>query len=259
MMKFTLGPKHLTEMLRKALINAKQLESISAIISPSGIHFSDISLGVTASDCFFSRGYFEGGYSVDEEYEVLIKRELLEAFEKLRFPSEDSVTVEVDKNEKCFHIVGGGKDWHPKMFDFKLQTSDASQANYNHADTRINFKTAEVTGIGTLPIDPNRPIMSQFAIGVDKLVTPDVEKVSIRVGEAEATSLELDFLGPFKQALTPTKKRKMTPGVYTLFVDKLQNILANFAGEVWVTIYERVIFFTMIEESYSLSYLSSVT
>ncbi len=243
-MKIELEPKRLMDMLSKSLINAKEIESVSAIISPAGMSFSDISKGVLGVHAQFNRGYFTT-YEVDEEREVLFTKEFLDGLSNLKFGAEDSLSIEIDDDNNCFLIRAGDKSWNPKL----TQVSD----------TRIKFGLNEVPNIGVLPTQPKTPMLSQFSIGVDKLSAPDVEKVTLRIVEGEALSMELDYGGPFTEKLTAVQTRKMTPGAWTLFVGILGNILNNLKGEVWVAVYEKIVFFTQIEEDYSIMYFTSVT
>lgn len=244
MLKIEIEPKRLTDMLSKSLINAKGIDKVSAMISPSGMLFSDISKGVLAIHNNFNRSHFTK-YEVDEEQEVLFTKEFLDGLSNLRFVAEDSLTIEIDNESNCFNIRASGKSWNPKLTEI--------------GDDRIKFALAEMPGIGVLPTDPKRPVLSQFTISVDKLNSPDVEKVALRIKEGEELSMELDYMGPFVQSLKMGQKRTMTPGVWTLFVEMLKNILGNFKGEVWVTVYEKIVFFTKVEDDYSLMYLMSVT
>lgn len=244
MMKIELEPKRLMDMLSKSLINAKEIESVSAIISPTGMLFSDISKGVLGVHAQFNRGYFTT-YEVDEEREVLFTKEFLDGLSNLKFGAEDSLSIEIDDDSNCFLIRAGDKSWNPKL----TQVSD----------TRIKFGLNEVPNIGVLPTQPKTPMLSQFSIGVDKLSAPDVEKVTLRIVEGEALSMELDYGGPFTEKLTAVQTRTMTPGAWTLFVGILGNILNNLKGEVWVAVYEKIVFFTQIEEDYSIMYFTSVT
>jgi len=244
MMKIELEPKRLMDMLSKSLINAKEIESVSAIISPAGMLFSDISKGVLGVHALFNRGYFTT-YEVDEEREVLFTKEFLDGLSNLKFGAEDSLSIEIDDDSNCFLIRAGDKSWNPKL----TQVSD----------TRIKFGLNEVPNIGVLPTQPKTPMLSQFSIGVDKLIAPDVEKVTLRIVEGEALSMELDYGGPFTEKLTAVQTRTMTPGAWTLFVGILGNILNNLKGEVWVAVYEKIVFFTQIEEDYSIMYFTSVT
>jgi len=244
MLKIELEPKRLMDMLSKSLINAKEIESVSAMISPTGMLFSDISKGVLGVHAQFNRSYFTK-YEVDEEREVLFTKEFLDGLSDLKFGVEDSLTVEIDDENNCFLIRAGGKSWDPKL----TQVSD----------TRIKFGLNETPDIGVLPTKPKTPMLSQFSIGVGKLSTPDVEKVVLRIAEEEALSMELDYGGPFTEQLTAVQTRSMTPGAWTLFVEILSNILSNFKGEAWVSVYDKIVFFTQIEEDYSMMYFTSVT
>jgi len=244
MIKIELEPKRLMDMLSKSLINAKGIESVSAIISPTGMAFSDISKRVLGVYAQFNQSYFTN-YEVDEDREVMFTKEFLDGLSNLRFGEEDRVSIQVDDANNCFLVRAGGKSWDPKL----------SQV----ADERIKFKLNEVPGIGTLPTQPKTPMLSQFSIGVDKLNAPDVEKITLRIVEGEALSMELDYGGPFTEQLTAVQTRTMTAGAWTLFVEMLRNILNNFKGEVWVAVYEKIVFFTRIEEDYSLMYFMSVT
>jgi len=261
MIKISLGPKRFSDMLRKALINNKGIESVSGIISPSGISFSDISKGVLGTRCDFNRSYFEHGYDVDEEYEVIFTKDLLDGFSNLRFGSEDKVQVVVDKEKECFHITGGTKSWDPKFKEYKLQQEDETKANYGQSEDRIGFGLTESPGIGFLTTDKRegKQALAQFSISAQKLSVPDVEKVTIRIGEDGSINTELDYAGPFSETLTPTQTRLMTAGAWTVFVEMLKNILGNFTGDIWVTIYAQAIFFTKVEEDYSLMYMMAVT
>jgi len=261
MMKISLGPKRFSDMLRKALINSKGIDAISGIVSPSGISFSDISKGVLGTRCDFSRSYFEHGYEVDEEYEVIFTKDLLDGFTNLKFGSEDKVQVVVDKENNCFHITGGTKSWDPKFKEFKLQQENETKLNYNQCEHRIGFGLTESPGIGLLATDTRegKKPLAQFTIGAAKLSVPDVEKATIRIGEDGVITTELDYSGPFSEDLTPTQTRIMTPGAWTLFVEMLSNILGNFSGDIWVTIYSQAVFFTKIEDDYSLMYFMAVT
>jgi len=259
MIKVSLGPKRFSDMLRKVLINNKGIESISGIISPSGVSFSDTSKGVMGTQCHFSRRYFEHGYEVDEEYEVLFTKAILDGFTDLRFGTEDKVALVLDKENNCFHVTGGTKKWDPKFTEFKLQQEQESKPNYNQYEHRIGFGLTESPGVGFLPTDMSRPIFGQFSISAQKLSVPDVEKATIRIGEGNTIIAELDYTGPFSETLVPLQMRSMTPGAWTLFVGMLKDILANFPGELWVTIYEKVVFFTKVEDDYSLMYFMAVT
>jgi len=248
-------------MLRKALINNKGIESISGILSPSGISFSDISKGVLGARCDFNRSYFEHSYEVDEEYEVIFTKDLLDGFTNLKFGSEDKVQIIVDKENECFHITGGTKSWDPKFKEFKLQQEDESKRNYNQCENRIGFGLTESPGIGFLTTDARegKQHLAQFSIGAQKLSVPDVEKATIRIGEDKTIITELDYMGPFSDTLTPSQTRIMTPGAWTVFVEMMMNILGNFSGDIWVTVYTQAIFFTKTEEDYSLMYMMAVT
>jgi len=261
MMKIILGPKRFSDMLRKALINSKGIEEISGVISPSGISFSDISKGVLGTRCDFNRNYFEHGYEVDEEYETIFTKDLLDGFTNLKFGSEDKVQVVIDKEKECFHITGGTKSWDPKFKEFKLQQEDESRVNYNQCENRIGFGLTESPGIGFLTTDvrEGKQPIAQFSIGAQKLDVPDVEKATIRVGDDKTITTELDYSGPFSEILTPAQVRVMTAGAWTVFVEMMKNILGNFSGDLWVTIYTQAIFFTKTEEDYSLMYIMAVT
>lgn len=242
--KFSTEPKRLIDMIRKALINGKQLDSVSGLFSPTGVVFSDLSKGVIGCECAYPPSYFKS-YDVDEEKEILFKKDLLDALSKLGFGAEDVATLDVDEEKNCFHIVAGGKRWDPTLSEV--------------SDTRVPFERHEVTGIGVLPTDESKPVVAQFVIGVDKLKTPDVEKVTLRINNDRTLSVELDLIGPFAEKFTPTQVRTMNAGAHTTFVNMLSDILANFVGEVWLTIYEKFIFVTQLSEDSSLMYLTSTT
>jgi len=237
-------------MLNKALIS-KRLESISSVISPTGIVFSDLSMGVFGCHCTFNPSYFKA-YNIDEEKEILFKSDLLESLEKLGFGGEDNMSVTLDESNNRLLMKGGALDWKPGLSNFEIDELTG------HAKSRIGFALAEAAGIGVLPTDPSRPILSQFSIGVNKLSTPDVEKVTLRFNSNELTQ-ELELLGPFKKKIIPVNIRKVQDGSSTLTVDYLKKMISNLAGEIWVTIYEKVVFLTKITEDYSLMYMLSVT
>lgn len=232
------------DMLSKSLINAKGIESVSAIISPTGMAFSDISKKVLGVYAQFNQSYFTK-YEVDEEREVMFTKEFLDGLSNLKFGAEDNLSLQIDDTNDCFLVRAGGKSWDPKL----------SQ----EVDERIKFGLTETPGIGILPTQPKTPMLSQFSIGVDKLSAPDVEKITLRIIEGEALSMELDYGGPFTEQLTAVQTRAMTPGAWTLFVEMLRNILNNFKGEVWVAVYEKIVFFTKVEEDYLLMYFMSTT
>lgn len=247
MIKLTAEPKRLIDMIRKSLINGKQLDSVSALFTPAGVIFSDLSKGVMGCECSFNPSYFKS-YTVDEEREILFKKDFLDSLGKLRFGGEDEIELSIDDENNCFRIRAGEKKWDPKLSEV--------------SDTRIPFQRHEVSGIGVLPSKPtdtSQSVLAQLSIGVDKLNTPDVEKATLRINEDETISVELDLIGPFAEKFKPTQTRKMTPGAHTTFVGMLADILANFVGEVWLTIYDKFIFVTQVSEDYSLMYLTSTT
>lgn len=237
-----------------SLINNKGIDSISGLISPTGIVFSDISKGVIASHCVFGREYFKEPYNVDETKEINFKSTILAGLSNLKFGGTDDTTFEINNEENFIDFRADGKKWFPSMSAFKEVGENGLSVD------RVGFALAEQAGIGILPTDPDRPILAQFKINGNKLVIPDVEKVTFTVAEGNSLALDLDYSGgAFSEALVPTETRTMTPGKWTLVVELLKHVLANFSGEVWVTVYEKFFFFTMSEAEYSLMYLLSVT
>lgn len=253
MIKIKIESRRMLDMLRMALINDKGIDAISGLISPTGIVFSDNSKGVIASQCSFGRSYFKEPYDVDETREINFKAAILKGLSDLKFGSEDETTFEIDGQENNFRFRAGSKKWDPPMSAFKELGSD------NLSVDRIVYGLGERAGIGILPTDADQPIFAQFKIDPSKLVIPDVEKVTFTIAEDKSLAIDLDYSGPFSETLTPTEVRTMTPGKWTLVVELLKHVLANFKGEVWVTVYEQFFFFTMSETEYSLMYLLSVT
>lgn len=243
MLKFSVEPKRLQEMIRKALMNDSFPNAI-ATFSPTGVEVGDSSLRTKGSFCTFTPQYFKT-YEVDEEHDVVFNHALLEGLSALRFSTEEEVTVEVDFEGKKFLIASNkGFDWRPNLSEETGQ--------------KPSFGKEMVAGIGYLPNDPreDRQLRNQFATSVDSLATPKVEQASLRIVD-RALTLELDYSGPFKRPITleSSKVRKIDVNMLsTVFVEDLTNVLANFQGDMWVNMYDKALFFTQVTTDFTMMF-----
>jgi hypothetical protein len=236
------------DMIQKSLMN-NALVGATATFTPTGVVVSDSSKGTLGAHCTFSPRYFKS-YAVDQDHEILLNKAFYDGLSDLRFSGEDEVTVDVDFTAECFKVTSTkGLDWKPKLS--------------KESGKKIPFQLRETPGVGILPLDPRteRQIHNQFATLVDNLSVPKVEKVSLHVSGGKLT-LELDYDGPFVKPIpleSPKVRKIDTDDISTIFVEQLNNILANFKGDVFITTYDKVVFFTQITPDFSMMYYAATT
>jgi len=232
MIKFEIDPKRLIDMIRMGLINGI-LNEVCATFTPTEVVLSDISKGTLGSYGKFNKTYFKS-YEVDvPNQKIILKKELIAGLTDLRFTTEDSILVNMDiENNKINFLSPSGKKW-----DTNMSTEINTKV--------ISFGLEYVAGVGILPSDKTRIKNYQTKIPV-KLLTDNlakVEKVTLVPKETDVL-VKMSYNGDYEGKMSlkseditipsdPTK-----PKEYTVFIEYLNSILANFSGNIYMTLYD---------------------
>jgi hypothetical protein len=248
MTKLVCSPGKFLDIIRKGLIN-NHFEAMDVEFAPTGVTTTTSRAGTFGSHNTYKPAYFKE-YVCQATESVKLTKELFENMQKLKFGEEQEITVETDLVNSRLNIAGVKRDYHPVLTNPEVQP--------------LKMTIAEKPTIGWLPAKEDRPIHYQIRVPASDLATPKVDKVTYKTGGATLI-LDLNLGGAYNEKITPTeviKPRNAAQGEktdYTFFVDHLTDILANFSDLVVVTIYEKGIFITQLNDNYSLMYMTAVT
>jgi hypothetical protein len=238
-------PNRITDMIRKGLMSGA-FGSTNAELSTNGIKTS-VSAGTMGALCFFTPKYFKEYTPEQEPLKVILTEELHKGFSELRLTGEDEINLTVGHGDQAFKIKAGKRNWQPKISG--EETKD------------IPFTYERTAGVGILATDPreDRQVQNQIKVSVDSLVSPKVERISFRIANGSVT-MELDYDGPYTAEVEVKDSRKLDHDrTYTIFQEYLTNILSNFKGDLWLSFFEKGIFFTQENNDFSLTYYLATT
>ncbi len=247
--KFSCSPQKFLDIIRKGLIN-NHFEAMEVSFTPELVTTSTSRAGTFGVHNTFKPGYFTK-YECPAPETIKLTKELFANMQSLKFGSEAEITVETDIPNSRLNISGTRSDYHPVLSNPEVQP--------------LKMTIAEKPTIGWLPAKEDRPIHYQIRVPASALSTPKgIDKVTYRTNGPSLT-LYFTLGGEYSEKITPLEVMKpRTAGQgekidYTFFIDHLADILANFSDNVVVTIYERGIFITQLNDTFSLMYMTAVT
>jgi len=249
--EFIIEPKKLSDMLNKALIAGKGIEQVSALITPDGIIFSDISSGGYGVHAVFKPSYFKE-LKCAEPVEVIFTKNIYAGLNALQFFTGGDITVTVDPEQGKLLFRTEKKVWGANL----LSISEVAVSGYSV--TRIPFGLDEVENVGILPTDPAQEMSVQLSLHVSSLNIPSVEQISFKIDENSEITTNLEYENqPFTEKLAVVSSTQLKAGQWTTFGDLLRDALSNFNGTIWFSIYDIAIFLTQSTPQYSLMYVVS--
>jgi len=232
MIKFEIDPKRLIDMIRMGLVNGS-LNEVCAVFNPTEVILSDITKGTIGSYAVFNKSYFKT-YEVDvPNQKVIFRKGLIAGLSDLGFTSEETVIVNMDdKAEKMYVTSPLGKKWDA------ILSTDANTK-------QITFGLERIAGVGILPADKSRVKNYHSKIPV-KLLTDNLAKAEKVTFVPKGTDIlvKMSYDGDYEGKITlkpediliPADPEK--PREYTLFVEYLRSIIANFTENVHVVLYD---------------------
>jgi len=246
--KFSCSPQKFLDVIRKGLIN-NHFEAMEVAFKQDGVTTTTSRAGTFGAYITYKPAFF-AKYECSVPETVKLTKELFANMQSLKFGGEPEITVETDLANGRLNITGSKSDYHPVLTNPEVQP--------------LKMTIAEKPTIGWLPAKEDRPIHYQIRVKASDLSTPKVDKVTYKTNGPNLT-LDLNLGGAYNEkiaAIEVLKPREAAQGEkvdYTFFVDHLADILANFSDNVVVTIYERGIFITQLNDTFSLMYMTAVT
>ena len=104
-MKIKIEPSKLKDMLTTGLIGG-QLSNVTAIITPNGLSFQDISLGTLGVYAIYTKDYFPQGGFENQNESVTVTKFLLDVLNK-GFKNDEQIELYTDNNRL---YVNGARD-----------------------------------------------------------------------------------------------------------------------------------------------------
>lgn len=250
MTKIVCSAQKFLDMIRMGLVN-NHFDAMEVSFTPTLITTTTSRAGTFGSWNTFKPTYFKE-YSCVAPETIKLTKALHSNLMTLKFAGDDQITIDVDLANSRLTISGPRSNYAPVLTNPDVQP--------------LKITLTEKPTIGLLPASETRPVHYQIRVPARSLATPKMEKnakVTYKVNGKDLI-LDLNLGGVYNEQITPLevlKPREAATGEktsYTFFVDHLADILANFSENVVVTIYERGIFITQMNEAYSLMYMTAI-
>jgi len=246
MISINAEPNRMSDMILKGLMNSA-FDVTKAYVTEAGIKTTVSKGGTMGALCHFNSHYFKK-FETDEEIQVLLTKDLHKGLAENKFSGEDSIDLTIDVPNGKFLLKSPNVRWSPKISNETMQ--------------EVAFPMELVPGIGYLPKDPrpDRQPECQIKIADDSVIAPQVDKVIFEIAGGKV-QLKYEYGGgPAERDIVPKDNRKVDiDKSYTLSRQYLTPILANFSGDLWLTFYQKGVFFTQVNSDFSLTYYLGTT
>jgi len=254
MNKVTVEPKRLVELFRRALMNAT-IDGALIRFTPSGV-IATVTKGTYGAFGTYRPTYFKT-YEIAEDVDIKVTPIFLKNLESLKMNNVETCSVGFDlPNNRLLFEVGGDK-WSAILPNPDIKTLGI--------DERKNIK--DVPGVGLLATSVADNPQFQAILSVDKMGTPKAERVTLSLNDktmllkwdmdGDATrdmQLETSKVRVPRKIITPEDKQN-----YTFHMQYVIDILANFVGEIVITVAETAMFVTQVSTDMSLMYFVATT
>lgn len=232
-MKLKIEPNKLSGMLTTGLIGS-QLSNITALISPNGLSFQDVSLGTHGVYAVYLKDFFTEFNNQNER--VTFTKYLLDVISK-GFKNDEQVNLFTEGN-KLF--LTGARD------KFEDLIPEVETSKFPVVMTQSQY------GIIPQKIDTDKSIVAKFAASELNLMDAetyhfdsDGKKLDVRI-EFTDTSAYTKTLKPLAIANMPVMSAAFSGELY-------KAILKPLSGEVWMLINEDSMAITKKEKAFSIT------
>ena len=234
-MRLKIEPSKLKDMLTTGLIG-NQLSNITAIISPKGITFADISLGTIGVYAIYTKDYFPDGGFENKDESVTLTKYLLDALTK-GFKNDEQIELYTEDN-KLFVI--GARDKYEDNIPELITT-----------EFPVKMKS-EQFGIIPNKTELDKSIVAKFS--VDELNLIDAESYQFTCdGKKLDARIEFTDTSAYTKTLKPITIATM-PAMTAYFSGELYKaVLKPLTGEVWIIMTPDAMAITKKEKNFSIT------
>ena len=236
-MRLKIEPSKLKDMLTTGLIGG-QLSNITAIITPNGLSFQDISLGTLGVYAIYAKDYFPQGGFENQNESVTVTKFLLDVLNK-GFKNDEQIELYTDNNRL---YVNGARDKYEDIIP-----------EITAAEFPVKMKS-EQYGIIPAKTDLTQALIAKFA--VDELNFMDAESYQfISDGKKLDVRIEQTDTSSYTKTLKPLMVANM-PAMTAVFSGELFNaVLKPLTGEVWLIVTPDAMTISKKEKTFSITML----
>lgn len=234
-MRLKIEPSKLKDMVITGLIG-RQLSNVTAIITPNGLSFQDLSLGTLGVYAIYTKDFFPPGGFENQNESVTLTKYLLDVLEK-GFKNDEQIELYTDNNR--LYVIGVRDKYEDIIPEIAA------------SEFPVKMKT-EQYGIIPAKTDLAQSLIAKFA--VDELNFIDAESYQF-ISDGKKLDVRIEFTDT--SSYTKTLKSLVTanlPAMTAVFSGELFNaILKPLTGEVWIIMTSDALTITKKEKTFSIT------
>ena len=234
-MRFKIEPSKLKDMLNTGLIG-NQLSNVTAVITPNGLSFQDISLGMLGVYAIYAKDFFPPNGFENQNESVTLTKYLLDVLNK-GFKNDEQIELYTEDNK--LYVIGA-RDKYEDIIP-------STESN----EFPVKMKS-ETYGILPAKAELDKSIVAKFAM--DELQFIDADRYQF-VSDGKNLSVRVEFTdtSAYTKTLKPLVVASMPALTATFSGELYKSIIKPLTGEVWIVLNSDSIAIAKKEKAFSIT------